>query len=145
MFLNRSSEKTGCVGTVTVQDGVCYTWMCQRSVQRPHLLGLRGDSERSLEEAARKIYGNHLVRQKEICVQVPVTKLPGDRANKSPGLWMLLCKRPKNLQTLPCYLETAQSLCASCKPNVPVPCFIKYMGRDSMRDPEARGEQRTQP
>lgn len=65
------------------------------------MLGSRGDSERrSLEEAARKIYGDHLVRQKEICVQVPVTTLPGDKANKSPRLWMLLCKRPKDPQTL---------------------------------------------
>lgn len=70
MFLNRSSEETGCVGTVTVQDGVSvrHTWTCQRSVQRPHSLSSRDDSERrSLEEAARKIYGDHLVRRQGLC------------------------------------------------------------------------------
>lgn len=56
------------MGTVTVQDRIkCMLHLDVSEVSpRPRLLGSRGDSgRRSLEEAAREIYGEHLVRQKE--------------------------------------------------------------------------------
>lgn len=141
VFLNRSSEETGCVGTVTVQDGVsiCYTGTCERSVQRPRSLGSRGDSEgRSLEEAARTMYGNCLMRQKDPCASASDKNLP----TRAQGCGCYCVRGPR---TSRCYLETAQSFCASRQSNVSASCFIKNMGGDSIQDPEPRGEQRAQP
>lgn len=54
---------------------------------------------------------------------------------------MLLCKSVRGPRTSRCYLETAQSFCASRQSNVSASCFIKNMGGD----PEPRGDQRAQP